>query len=220
MSIAQVVTDWDAPPVQTDIPQLSASPEGAIDGPIGFIVTDVAGNLYLKGSEQGTLTGWLKIRTTTALLTTCVACDPVQLDTLQVLQGDIHWVSDNPNDLPMTATCPFITVGPDISSKDAVNLYILKHRQIDEDTPVWQKALHDAAVADANPPTTSELSKPPFQTELLLLPLVDNDGANKGSPNGLVYADTGYLIGGQNGYLFINQGVNESSVGWAVVQAI
>lgn len=47
---------------QSDIPQISGSPNGIFDGPTGLLIADAAGGgVYIKRSPPGSKTGWKKL---------------------------------------------------------------------------------------------------------------------------------------------------------------
>lgn len=56
----------EPPIVQDEIRQAKSNPQGVLDGNFGFIITDQSGNVYVKQSPQGTLTGWKIFTVTTA----------------------------------------------------------------------------------------------------------------------------------------------------------
>lgn len=51
------------PPVQSEIKQISGSPEGVLYGVFGLLVTDNQGNLYVKQSDVSLNTGWSLVAT-------------------------------------------------------------------------------------------------------------------------------------------------------------
>ena len=65
MSIA--IKDRLGPPIQSAIHKVQGNPEGLIDAPLGTIAVDVVNAaLYIKTTDEGTLTGWqnLSVQTT------------------------------------------------------------------------------------------------------------------------------------------------------------
>lgn len=48
------------PPLQTEIKQITGSPEGVIYAPPGWELNDTAGNKYIKQSAADLNTGWMK----------------------------------------------------------------------------------------------------------------------------------------------------------------
>ena len=51
----------ELPVVQSEIRQITGSPQGVIYAPYGYLVTDDAGNVYVKQSDAEVNTGWKKL---------------------------------------------------------------------------------------------------------------------------------------------------------------
>lgn len=67
INVQTAVTEafYELPPIQVDIRMSPASPEGSMEAPPGIMVVIPNGNLYVKKSQAGSLTGW-KLVTTAA----------------------------------------------------------------------------------------------------------------------------------------------------------
>lgn len=61
--MATSVKELDRPAFQTEIHRLSASPEGVLKAPAGFITVDEAGNIYVKTTDETLNTGWKTVTT-------------------------------------------------------------------------------------------------------------------------------------------------------------
>lgn len=56
--MASIAEEFDGPPFQTEIKRISATPEGVIYAPAGWQVVTVAGQLYIKTTDETLNTGW------------------------------------------------------------------------------------------------------------------------------------------------------------------